>query len=110
MALQDYEKKREFDKTPEPGVDAHARPAGFTGPVFCIQRHDARRLHYDLRIEIGGTHSGLVSATMNTVGQFGAILSPIILAWIVQRSSSWTLPLQIMAGLFWDLGERQQQP
>lgn len=51
-------------------------------------------------IEIGGTHSGLVSATMNTVGQFGAILSPIILAWIVQRSSSWTLPLQIMAGLY----------
>lgn len=55
MALQDYEKKREFDQTPEPAADANARPAGLTGSVFCIQRHDARRLHFDLRMEIGGT-------------------------------------------------------
>lgn len=55
MPLGDYEKKREFDQTPEPGADANARPPGFTGPVFCIQRHDARRLHFDLRMEIGGT-------------------------------------------------------
>ena len=55
MALGDYEKKREFDRTPEPSAEASARPAGFAGPVFCIQRHDARRLHFDLRMEIGGT-------------------------------------------------------
>jgi len=55
MALQDYEKKREFDKTPEPDSGANQRPPGLQGPVFCIQRHDARRLHYDLRLEIGGT-------------------------------------------------------
>ncbi|MEZ5399542.1 MAG: DNA ligase D [Bryobacteraceae bacterium] len=51
MALEEYARKREFDRTPEPGplVDA----AG--GQRFCLQRHDARRLHYDLRIEVGGT-------------------------------------------------------
>lgn len=55
MALGDYERKREFDQTPEPVADANTRPAGFSGPVFCVQRHDARRLHFDLRMEIGGT-------------------------------------------------------
>ena len=55
MPLHEYGKKREFDQTPEPGADAGARPAGLAGPVFCIQRHDARRLHFDLRMESGGT-------------------------------------------------------
>jgi bifunctional non-homologous end joining protein LigD len=50
--LADYARKREFDKTPEPSPSAVPRPPG---RVFCVQRHDARRLHYDLRIELGGT-------------------------------------------------------
>lgn len=52
MALEDYARKREFDQTPEP---APAVPTKSPGNLFCIQRHDARRLHYDLRIEVGGT-------------------------------------------------------
>ncbi|MBS1877490.1 MAG: DNA ligase D [Acidobacteria bacterium] len=49
--LAEYARKREFDKTPEPGP-ATAAP----GPAlrFCIQRHDATRLHYDLRLEVDG--------------------------------------------------------
>lgn len=51
--LQQYADKRSFEKTPEPKpeipVDAER------AKVFCVQRHDARQLHYDLRIEIGGT-------------------------------------------------------
>lgn len=52
MPLEDYARKREFDQTPEP---APAVPAESPGNLFCIQRHDARRLHYDLRIEVDGT-------------------------------------------------------
>jgi bifunctional non-homologous end joining protein LigD len=48
--LDDYRRKRDARRTPEPfgGV----RPEG--APRFVIQRHDARRLHYDLRLERDG--------------------------------------------------------
>ncbi len=50
--LKEYLKKRKFDKTPEP------KPAKikkvFKKPIFVIQKHAARNLHYDLRLEIGG--------------------------------------------------------
>lgn len=51
MSLAEYQRKRQFSETPEP-------PAG-TAPApgsrrFCLQRHDATRLHYDLRLEVAG--------------------------------------------------------
>ena len=50
MGLEDYNRKRDFNKTPEPsgemGKEGSAR--------FVIQRHEARRLHYDLRLEMEG--------------------------------------------------------
>lgn len=54
-------------------------------------------------IEVSTEHSGLVSATMNTVGQIGGMLSPIVLAWLVERSGEagrWLLPLQLIAALY----------
>src|SRR5574340_1708410 len=55
MALEEYARKRSFGKTPEPGPDAAAResPSGPL-PSFCVQRHNATRLHYDFRLEVGG--------------------------------------------------------
>src|SRR5260221_7643 len=50
MALEDYKKKRDFSKTPEP--PAEARPTG--GNSYCIQKHAASRLHYDFRLELNG--------------------------------------------------------
>lgn len=51
MALTVYNKKRNFKNTPE--------PKGETGKKnffrFVVQRHDATRLHYDFRLELGGT-------------------------------------------------------
>lgn len=52
MPLEEYARKRTFERTPEPGPQA---PAPGSGRLFCVQRHHARRLHYDLRIEIEGT-------------------------------------------------------
>ncbi len=51
MALDEYNKKRSFDKTPEPG-DVPVRASA--GRRFCLQRHDASRLHYDFRLELNG--------------------------------------------------------
>jgi len=51
-------------------------------------------------IEIGGRNSGVVSAAMNTSGQIGGILSPIVLAFLVDRFADWSLPLIVMGGLY----------
>jgi bifunctional non-homologous end joining protein LigD len=49
--LDDYAKKRDFARTPEPSAEApHAARAN----VFVVHRHDARRLHYDLRLQFDG--------------------------------------------------------
>ena len=51
MSLREYERKRDRKKTPEP-FSTRARPKG--APIFVVQRHDARRLHYDFRLERNG--------------------------------------------------------
>lgn len=50
MPLDVYRRKRDFSVTSEPsGVEA-----GTTGNAYLIQKHAARRLHYDLRLEMDG--------------------------------------------------------
>jgi len=49
--LDEYRKKRDFARTPEPAATARATGAGTT---FVVHRHEARNLHYDLRLEHGG--------------------------------------------------------
>ena len=51
--IDSYGAKRRFDRTPEPPPGDAAAP---TPPAraFVVHRHEARRLHYDLRLEIGG--------------------------------------------------------
>ncbi len=54
MALEEYVRKRKFEKTPEPPPQTKASTAAGAAPRFYVQRHDATRLHYDFRLEIGG--------------------------------------------------------
>jgi DNA ligase D-like protein (predicted 3'-phosphoesterase) len=50
--LEEYEKKRHFKKTPEPL--ASDLKGNADKPIFVVQRHDARNLHYDFRLEMDG--------------------------------------------------------
>ena len=57
MTLRAYRGKRRFESTPEPEgapVDAEAARATNDRGRYVVQRHRATRLHYDLRLEIGG--------------------------------------------------------
>jgi len=50
MGLEEYQKKRNFSKTPEPKGTEKLEP----GNSFVVQKHKAKRLHYDFRLEIDG--------------------------------------------------------
>ncbi|MFL9983333.1 DNA ligase D [Paraburkholderia sediminicola] len=58
-----YSRKRRFDETPEPSGTAARKNAGRKSAArasnealsYVIQEHDARRLHYDFRLELNGT-------------------------------------------------------
>jgi len=69
VPLEEYRRKRDFARTPEPApgaaslVDSQASSSHEAAPAlapfalrrrFVVQRHRATRLHYDLRLEIGG--------------------------------------------------------
>ena len=54
MALEEYRRKRDFRKTPEPAGAAAAPEQAGAGLSFVIQKHAARRLHYDFRLELDG--------------------------------------------------------
>ncbi|MBC3195829.1 DNA ligase D [Pseudomonas poae] len=56
-ALDEYHHKRDFDATSEPagGASKGKKRTEPNALQFCIQKHDASRLHYDFRLELDGT-------------------------------------------------------
>ncbi len=50
MALEEYQKLRDFSKSPEPSGSVKK----VSENIFVVHEHDATHLHYDLRLEIGG--------------------------------------------------------
>src|SRR5207247_7985566 len=51
MGLKEYRAKRDFKKTPEPAPKPGKK---HKQPIFVVQEHHARRLHYDFRLEADG--------------------------------------------------------
>ena len=52
MSLSKYKQKRNFNDTPEPEGKVEAKGKKL---IFVVQRHHASHLHYDFRLELGGT-------------------------------------------------------
>src|SRR6187549_3516635 len=56
-SLRHYQRKRDFRATPEPSgrkLSAKSAARSRSGRSYVIQKHDARNLHYDFRLEHGG--------------------------------------------------------
>jgi MFS family permease len=51
-------------------------------------------------LDIGGNHSGVVSAAMNTSGQVGAFICPILTGYMVQWYDYWTFPIYLTGVLY----------
>lgn len=54
MSIEEYKKKRDFSKTPEPAPKERKSKKESKELVYVIQRHQATHLHYDLRLEENG--------------------------------------------------------
>ena len=50
-SLEEYARKRRVDRSPEPPP---RRGSSTSGRLFVVQKHRARQLHYDFRLEVGG--------------------------------------------------------
>ncbi len=55
---------------------------------------------FSLCIDFGKENSAVMTATMNTAGQVGGTLSPVVLAYLVTAFGDWSYPLYVMAGLY----------
>jgi nitrate/nitrite transporter NarK len=51
-------------------------------------------------LDIGRQYAGTVSGTMNSLGQIGGVIAPVLVGWLVQEFGSWSLPLLLSAGYY----------
>jgi len=51
-------------------------------------------------VEIGGVHSAVVGGAMNTFGNLGGALCPVVMGWGLERFHSWTPPLLTISALY----------
>jgi len=54
MSLEEYFRKRDFSRTPEPRGGEANKSSASEGKIYVIQKHAASHLHYDLRLEKDG--------------------------------------------------------
>lgn len=50
--------------------------------------------------DVGGNSAGVVTGSMNTMGNIGGALSPLVVGYAVEWYGSWTLPFFITAGVY----------
>ncbi|MGH9842697.1 MAG: MFS transporter [Blastocatellia bacterium] len=51
-------------------------------------------------LDVGRRYAGVVTGFMNTVGNLGGVLSPLVVGYAVKESGSWALPFYVMAAVF----------
>ena len=51
-------------------------------------------------LDVGRRHAGIVTGFMNTVGNLGGTLGPIVIGYAVKEWGSWSLPFYLMAAVF----------
>jgi MFS family permease len=51
-------------------------------------------------LDVGRRNAGVVTGLMNTIGNIGGALAPLVVGFAVGNLKSWSLPFDIMAGLF----------
>jgi MFS family permease len=51
-------------------------------------------------LAIGGRHAGVVSGAMNTFGNLGGVVSPVVVGWCLAWWNSWDTPLYTVAALY----------
>jgi MFS family permease len=77
-------------------------PGAFAGVLIAIAAAFSNFLlgaSWGACVDLAGTHAGAVSAAMNTAGQVGGVLSPIIFAMLTRQQGSWAVPLLVTAVL-----------
>jgi ACS family glucarate transporter-like MFS transporter len=51
-------------------------------------------------LDVGRKYAGIVTGCMNTVGNVGGVIAPLVVGYAVKSWGSWTLPFYIMAAMF----------
>src|SRR6185437_5264759 len=51
-------------------------------------------------LDVGAEHAGVVTGAMNTFGNLGGLVGPIVVGLAVDRSGSWLVPFYITAGVY----------
>ncbi|EGC00811.1 hypothetical protein G1E_01131 [Pseudomonas sp. TJI-51] len=62
-SLEKYNRMRDFDASPEPSGNRKQSSRNIQALQFCVQKHDATRLHYDFRSELDGTLKSWATVT-----------------------------------------------
>lgn len=51
-------------------------------------------------LDVAAAHAGVITGLMNTFGNLGGLLAPLVVGWAVERQHSWTLPFHITAFVY----------
>ena len=51
-------------------------------------------------IDIAPNHAGVITGCMNTLGNLGGLVGPLVVGYAVQELGSWTLPFYVTAGVY----------
>jgi ACS family glucarate transporter-like MFS transporter len=80
-------------------VENHELAAALLALALCAQTLTACAA-WAVCLDVGRRNAGVVTGLMNTIGNVGGALAPVVVGIAVGRFQSWNLPFYIMAGLF----------